>query len=61
MKRSLILGFHVVLKDISPLVDSLVIWGILLDPKVEFLLNEQPPLDLQDVLSFHEPSELLCG
>jgi len=59
MKRSFILGLHVILQDISPLGNPGMVGRVLLDPKVEFFLNEQPPLDLIQILSLDEPSELL--
>jgi len=58
MKRSFILGLHMILQDISPLRNPSMVGRILLDPIVEFFLNEQPPLDLIQILSFHETSEL---
>jgi len=61
MKRSLILGLHVILQDISPLGNPGIVSRILLDPKVKLLLNEQPPLDLVQILSLDEASELLSG
>jgi len=48
-----------ILEDVSPLVDSIMVGRVLLDPKVQLLLNEQPPLDLVEILSLHEASELL--
>jgi len=59
MKRSFILGLHMVLKDISPLLNSLMIGRILLDPEVKLLLYEQPSLDLMNILSLDEAGELL--
>jgi len=59
MKLSFILGLHMILKDICPLSYPGMVGRVLLDPVVEFLLDEQPPLDLVKILSLDEASEFL--